>query len=401
MKKMRKRTLIILIALCFLTVACVVGLSACKQKTITVTVNLGFDNAEPQTLTVEKNGEFYSKLSDCIPLWMWNYILDGWFDENGEEVTLDTRWDKDGTVTASWSANYRILHNIEVSDGCYAIYEDLTENYTAKLGATVTATEMRIEGYVFDADSPLNVKSATITEANTTLELYYKRIMCTVTYVKNYDGATGEMESVAYAYGDTFALNIATFQSDLPFVQWCTAANGQGEIYSGDAIIEGIKSDITLYAQWKVSYTEEVYIEQLVGGEYVYTPYGEVVMREGLLGDGASVQTTVDLPHYVLNYSKGTPDVNSLTNGAKLTAYYSLERFTVIYEEQIDSDGQVVMDTVRYGQTYALRAPVDDTIIAYRLSVGDEREYAFGETVTVTDNILVYPVRTSAPDDDE
>lgn len=399
---MKKQTRLILIAMCLLTALCLVAFASCKDKTqyVTITVNVGLDGYDAQTFTVEQDAEFYDQLASYLPSDTNGLTFVGWVDGDGAAVTADTTFGADATVTATWTATYVTEYYLETDDG-FVKNDDLTTTDTARLGSTVTAREKEIEGYSLDVTNANNAQTATLT-ADTVLKLYYNRIMFTVKFDKNYDGATGEMAPVACQYGGSVVIPQVEYSCEYPFGGWNTQANGLGDSYTEGASIQNLKGNVILYAQWTIHYTEEIYVEKYDGSDYVYV-LEKTVTQEGRLGNSVSVQAVYDEEHYFLDYDHkdGKPDTANLSDGAVLKAYYSIERFTVAYEEQFDDNG-VITDTVRYGQTYTVRAPQDDTIIAYRSSVeGDEHEYAFGETITVSQNISMRPVRAEAPADDE
>lgn len=389
---MKKQTRIILIAICLLTILCVVTFASCKKdkNAITITVDTGLDGQPVQTFTTDKDAEFLSKLAQYVPAQS-GLTFAGWFDESGAPITSATRWDRDGAVKARWNADYTTEYYLETDNG-FARSDEHTATAQAQLGATVTATEKQIAGYVFDSENSDNVRTATLT-ANTTLKLYYTRMMCTITFNKNYNQAQGEMESITVPYGTAQAIPELGFTSDLEFGHWSTKANGIGDSYTTGSNIT-VESDVTLYAQWKISYSEEIYVEELVNGEYTYVLKKSEAGIIGYLGNGVTMQLQFDVPaHYHIDYTLSSDSEPSLYDGAVLTAYYLLDRFMVLYE-----GGNPI--SVRYGETHTVIAPEEEDILSYCTArLGNGIEYQFGDEFTVTQDVTLYPVRLYVFDD--
>lgn len=412
---MKKQAKVLLIAtLCLLMALSFGMLAACTDdaqtaKTVTITVNLNMDGAANQTFTAEKGedgkADFFGTLASYLPTDTHGLIFAGWRDSNGAEINVQTRWDGDGTAIAQWNAAYSIEYYVQTDEG-FVKRDELTASKTGAVGSNVVADRIDIEGYVFDESNSLNVLSATLS-AGTTLKLYYKRPILTVTFLANNPDAKGSMGQQEIPYGVTTTLMEIGFtwknNDHSDFGGWNTQADGLGDGYANASEVT-LSGNLTLYAQWSVTYSEQIWVEKLVDGEYVYELFKEKQITDRYLGNSISVQSvlteddynTLGHSHYYLDETQNTPEAElgttSLKDGDVLVAFYSLERFNVTY-----TDDNTV-DSVRYGEQYTVRTPKEDlnselVVVTYSTSpTGDGREYSFGKVVTVTENLTLYPV---------
>jgi len=383
---MKKQTRLIFIALCLLVILCVVAFASCKDDgMITVTVKLNLDGTETKTFETEADSAFYDKLADYLPADADGLTFVGWTDESGTEITSETRWNKDGAVCAVWKVSYTTEHYFETDIG-FVKSDEHTTHGEGILGASVSAEPLQITGYVFDLSNQNNVQTLNLA-VGATLKLYYKRAAVTVTFDKNLASAAGQMAALDCSYGVAHALTANAFTSEYEFGGWNTKPNGTGDFYADGANITVIENT-TLYAQWKVSYVEQIYVEQFVNNEYTYV-LTKTETCTGFLGNSVTIKSTYDGEHYFLDYdnAEGNLDEQSLAEGAALKAYYSLNRYTVTYTD----DGTRVI--VRYGQSYVIRDPEQATVASYCTSpTGDGREYEIGETIQITGDLTLYPV---------
>ncbi len=244
----------------------------------------------------------------------------------------------------------------------------------------------------FDADGN-EITSATRWSADGKVTARWSDV-CAITFDKNNPQATGSMAVQTVAVGGKVNLNACGFTSSLVFDGWNTKPDGSGQSYADGAEVT-LSANLTLYAQWKVTYTEEVYVERLVDGQYVYVKEKTTAVTNRHLGEKVSVSTDgFSEEHYFLDYDhpEALTEVTSLQNNDVLAAYYSIERFTVTYN---DDQTKVF---VRYNEQYSVRTPVEDptsktAVVSYSSSAtGNGREYNFGDKLTLTSDIVLYPV---------
>lgn len=400
---MKKQVKIILILLCLLTVLSVAALAACKpdepqSNEITITVNVNLDGFAEQTFTVDKNAEFYSRLNNYLPQEHDGLTFAGWVDSTGAGIDAATRWEKSGKVTAQWSAAYVVEYYLETDDG-FVKSDGLTANKVGLVGANVVAEQITIEGYVYDANNSNNVATAKLS-SNTVLKLYYKRATFTITFHKNNDAAYGEMGVQTCYYGVPVNIMSCGFtwrhEDRSDFGGWNTEADGSGDYWYSDGAQETLTTNLDLYAQWLTSYTEQIYVERLVDGEYVYQPlYDTPKTVVGYLNNSVSMTNVFDEEHYFLDYdhADNKSGTASLQENDELVAYYSIERLFVTYADSNKAD------EVRYNGRYVVRTPEDDpnsadVVIKYGTSLeGDGSAYGFGDVIeAVSSNLTLYPI---------
>lgn len=130
------------------------------------------------------------------------FILDGWYYDNGSKKT---QWDFGAdrvkhtmTLTAQWteSVSYIVEHYKAGNNG-YTLEE--TENFTGKIGDTVTATQKNYAGFRYNpsvsTDTGLLKKSSSAAD-KVTLKLYYDLARYTET-VKNNENSSASATSAA------------------------------------------------------------------------------------------------------------------------------------------------------------------------------------------------------------
>lgn len=371
---------------------CAACLFACVENTsITVTVKFNIEGAQDVTLTVNPDETVYGKLAD-VQLPACGYQFDGWFDSDGKQINAYTQFSSDATVYAQWSAAYSMQYYLQTDDG-YAVDNSLTFTGYGKVGSTVEITRKQIAGYSVDESNVNNVKSVTLGQGDAVLKLYYTRQTVTVSFDKNLPSATGTMSDVAGLFGSLEVLPSNQFQSPTGclFVGWNTAADGSGESYEDGKQIT-LSNDMTLYAQWLNSYREIIYCEQPDGTFTIAT----TLLKTGLVG--STVLSQKNPPNneafYEFDGTQGVTgglltDAEDENDAPKLVlkTYFKYKTYTVTYG---DDNLQV---KVKYGKTLTVRTPQDNTVVSYCTSqTGNGREYAFGQEITVTEDLTLYPV---------
>ena len=375
------KTILVITLLC----VCFACLFACKDSvSVTVTVKFNLDGKEDVTITVNSDETVYGKLAN-VQLPDCNYQFDGWFDSDGKQITAYTRFETDTTVYAQWSAQYVMQYYFQTDDG-YVMDGKLTSIGLAKVGSAIDIVRKQAAGYVVDENNVNNVKSITVGSGDNTLKLYYNRQTVTVGFDKNLQSAVGSMSSLGVIYGHSVKLPQVGFASDFAFAGWNTAADGSGDSYADGAQLT-LTQDVTLYAQWLNTYTEEIYCEQADGSFKLVKTFND---KTGLIGSIVLSQTYPpnNEAYYELDGSQGVTQ-GKLTEqtGLVLKTYFRYKTYTVTYRDD-DTAGKV-----KYGQTLAVRTPQDETVVSYCTSqTGNGREYAFGQEIIVTEDINLYPV---------
>lgn len=129
------------------------------------------------------------------------------------------------------------------------------ETKETPLGTEVTAVAVSYEGFTFDETNPQNVKSGVVTaDGGLVLKLYYNRNKLIVTFDKNSETATGEMEPQTFYYGDEFILKKSSYKNgENPFIGWAVEPSANAAVkYEDGATLDFDLSagggELTLYA---------------------------------------------------------------------------------------------------------------------------------------------------------
>lgn len=152
------------------------------------------------------------------------FILDGWYYDNG---STKTQWDFGAdrvkhtmTLTAQWteSVSYIVEHYKAGNNG-YTLEE--TENFTGKIGDTVTATQKNYAGFRYNpsvsTDTGLLKKSSSAAD-KVTLKLYYDLARYTVT-VENDGNGFASAAPVFALVGEEITLTV-TPVNGYQFKEW-------------------------------------------------------------------------------------------------------------------------------------------------------------------------------------
>lgn len=184
------------------------------------------------------------------------YIFAGWYDnEPGEgtayvfngktmpaqTITLYAKWVAPTYTVTVYDQNDNFLRKFTVSQG---------ETVIGKMPAVTVGEDETFLGWV--QDSPNGNPFTLTTEIHRDYSLYAK-VGSTAKYTVTYDGngGTGSVtDTEKYAKGAEATVMSNSFRNgDMVFLGWNTAADGKGETYYPNGIVE-ITGDVTLYAQW-------------------------------------------------------------------------------------------------------------------------------------------------------
>ena len=391
MKKQTRQILTIILAI--VALFALVALAACTTA-YSVTLDFGLENVENVTIQVKSNESLLLALESKRPLGS-GFFFDGWYLPDGSKVTENTTVNGDVTVKAKWLATYRIEYYLENIDGEFTLSAVHTQtNLTAELGSTVTAEAKQIEGYTFDEGNGKNVVTAALNANGVTLKLYYTLNTVTVSFDSGLlTSVTGTTSSKVAFAGQPVELPQCGFvptKDGFEFAGWTDgdATYSAGEQYS-------VTTNTTLHALWRTGFSEEIWIEKDEGG-YELTA---TLQRKGILGatvTSTSEPSQVDTSKYKLDAT--VP--NSVTSGViseeglKLKSYFAIRSFSVTY---VDINMELGEPTYyKYGQTHTVITPTQNSnavILRYSTSrAGNGVAYEFGDVITVTSDIVLYPI---------
>ena len=227
-----------------------------NEYTVTFDPNGGLGSIDPQTVKHNRN----IKLSKNI-FTKEKSVFTGWNTEaNGQGTAYTDEQEiknvkSDITLYAQWKASeYTVTFNSNGGTGNInpqTVKHDqnikLSKNTFTKEGHTFTGwnTEANGKGTAYaDEQEIKNVK------ADITLYAQWKANEYTVTF--NSNGGTGNINPQTVRHDQNIKLSKNTFTKEgHTFTGWNTEANGQGTAYADEQEIKNVKSNITLYAQWK------------------------------------------------------------------------------------------------------------------------------------------------------
>ena len=155
------------------------------------------------------------------------YVFNGWntkADGTGvaykdQEAVLNLAVSGTVTLYAQWTAGnstaYKVEHYFEDLTGNFVLDSEKTQNFTGVTNSTVNASAITVDGFTFDSNNILNVKSATVNaNGSTVLKLYYTRnsydlvfdfnnsTIKTMVDIKEVDEETGEEYVVGREVGN-------------------------------------------------------------------------------------------------------------------------------------------------------------------------------------------------------
>ena len=401
MNTQTKRILIIILAL--VALAALVTLVAC-DKTVSVTLDFGLNGLENETIEVKTSENLLSALEKHRP--NSEFLFNGWYMPDGSLVTDKTKLTQDVTITAKWYVAYSVEYYMQDLEGQFVL--SATHSQTdlfGDLGSTVTAKAKAITGYSFDESNPANVTSATLDASGITLKLYYTLNTVTLRFDSGLlSDVSGSMNEMVALYGSPLTIPESGFESGnarFEFAGWNTAKDGSGDTYDeGEEIT--VTSDMTLYALWSTTFSEEIWTEidngSAIGSEQ-FEQLTTITNRYGILGSTVSSTSRpqgIDTAKYELN-SKVDGSVTTAVLGEDeltLVSYFTIRIFSVRYADAKMELGEATL--YKYGSKIKVQAPEQDEhskILRYSTSrTGDGVAYEFGDEVTVTSDITFYPV---------
>lgn len=154
-------------------------------------------------------------------------------------------------------ASYKIAYYQQTKDlkGYELKDKETSENF---VGTTINATAKAFTGFTFDQANSENVTSGIVAEDGTlVLKLYYNRNKYTITFDKNNENATGEMEPQTFYYDvdKDLLLKECSFTDEYhAFIGWAKTAEATKADFENKATLRfdlsTKSSEITLYAVW-------------------------------------------------------------------------------------------------------------------------------------------------------
>ena len=230
------------------------------------------------------------------------YVFNGWntkADGTGvkysdQESVLNLATSGTVTLYAQWTAGnstaYKVEHYFEDLAGKFVVDSSKTQSFTGVTNSTVNASSITVDGFTFDSNNALNVKSATVNaNGNTVLKLYYTRnsydlvfdfnnsTIKTMVDIKEIDEETGKeyvagqevgnfsfpSVTVSVKHGQT--ISDAVKNVEIPEAAGYTFENWTLENASYNESVTMPVGGLTLFANWKPI---EITITFHTGGNY-------------------------------------------------------------------------------------------------------------------------------------
>ena len=188
------------------------------------------------------------------------YNFVGWTGSNGTTPSKTVSIAKGSTgnkiFTANWEAKtstYTVEHYKENLDGTYTKATSDTEQLTAGINTTVTATYKTYTGFNSNTSHANKIETGTVAEdGSLVLKLYYSRKKITVTYNYEYNGGTSATKTSAnLKYGASVDLTATATKANYTFVGWNTSKDATTKLNS----LTAGTSNITLYAIYSKAVT--------------------------------------------------------------------------------------------------------------------------------------------------
>ena len=246
-------------------------------------------NRNKYTVTFDKNNEsatgemepqtFYYDVSASLPSNTFAYIghvFTGWaktanateadFTDSNSVSNLVTENNGNITLYAVWvegePVNYAVEHYLQTKNlSSYEKSEDFSNTLQNVADKEVTAQPENIPGFTLYEEHPENITSGIVAEdGSLVLKLHYNRNKYTVTFDKNNENATGEMEPQIFYYevDEIKKLNKNQFTDEYhDFLGWAKSSDTTKDIIKDaaelDFDITKSSDELSLYAVWSAA----------------------------------------------------------------------------------------------------------------------------------------------------
>ena len=256
-------------------------------------------------------------------------------------------------------ASYKISYYQQTKD--LKSYE-LKDEETAEnlVGTTITATAKAFTGFTFDNTNSENITSGVVTENETlVLKLYYNRNKYTVTFDKNSETATGEMQAQTFYYDVSNPLSTNSFTYiEHVFIGWAKTPDTTQNDFEDSQSISNLSSEnngnVTLYAVWlkgePINYTIENYLQTKDLSSYKKSDNPKTLQSV----DGKKVTAT---PDSIEGFTFDEANSENITSGVVtenetlvLKLYYNRNKYTVTFDKNSETaTGEMPAQTFYYG----------------------------------------------------
>lgn len=240
-------------------------------------------------------------------------------------------------------------------------YYELKEEIPGKniVGTEVTTEIKTYTGFTFDEAHKDNVTRGIVAkDGSLQLKLYYNRNKYTVTFDKNSETATGEMEPQSFYYAVSAKLSTNSFiNTGYVFTGWAKTANATEadftDGYSVSNLVTENNGNITLYAVWiegdPIDYTIEYYLQTKDLSSYEKS-------KDKTLQNVADKEVTAQ-PESIDGFTFDKTNPENITSGTVsadsklvLKLYYNRNKYTVTFDKNCETaTGKMKKQTFYYG----------------------------------------------------
>lgn len=210
------------------------------------------------------------------------------------------------------------------------------------VGTEVTTEIKTYTGFTFDEAHKDNVTRGIVAKDDSLqLKLYYNRNKYTVTFDKNSETATGEMEPQSFYYAVSAKLSTNSFiNTGYVFTGWAKTANATEadftDGYSVSNLVTENNGNITLYAVWiegdPIDYTIEYYLQTKDLSSYEKS-------KDNTLQNVAGKEVTAQ-PESIDGFTFDKTNPENITSGTVsadsklvLKLYYNRNKYTVTFDK--------------------------------------------------------------------
>ena len=227
------------------------------------------------------------------------------------------------------------------------------------VGTEVTTEIKTYTGFTFDEAHKDNITRGIVAKDDSLqLKLYYNRNKYTVTFDKNSETATGEMEPQSFYYAVSAKLSTNSFiNTGYVFTGWAKTANATEadftDGYSVSNLVTENNGNITLYAVWiegdPIDYTIEYYLQTKDLSSYEKS-------KDKTLQNVADKEVTAQ-PESIDGFTFDKTNPENITSGTVsadsklvLKLYYNRNKYTVTFDKNCETaTGEMKKQTFYYG----------------------------------------------------
>ena len=222
---------------------------------------------------------------------------------------------------------------------------ELKEEISGKniVGTEVTTEIKTYTGFTFDEAHKDNITRGIVAKDDSLqLKLYYNRNKYTVTFDKNSETATGEMEPQTFYYAVSAKLSTNSFiNTGYVFTGWAKTANATEadftDGYSVSNLVTENNGNITLYAVWiegePVNYTVEYYLQTADLSGYEKSENSKILQHIAGKEVKATTENIDGFTFYEEHPENITSGIVAEDGSLVLKLHYNRNKYTVTFDK--------------------------------------------------------------------